>query len=63
MAPVAQTIGDSRLVRLFEPVLGTPFARLERVVYAPLCLFVAISVFHVAATHRAQPFAAARRRE
>jgi len=50
---VAQTIGDSRLIRLFEPVLGTPFARLERVVYAPVCPFVAIAVFHVAATHRA----------
>jgi hypothetical protein len=45
---LARAIGDFRLVGFFKSVRGTRFARLDSVVYAPLCLLLAIGVFYVA---------------
>jgi Protein of unknown function (DUF3995) len=45
---LARAIGDFRLVGFFKSVRGTRFARLDSVIYAPLCLLLAIGVFYVA---------------
>jgi hypothetical protein len=50
---LARAVGDFRLVGFFKRVRGTRFARLDSVVYAPLCLVLAVAVFYVAYTHRA----------
>ncbi len=53
LALLARAIGDFRLVGFFKRIRGTQFARLDSVVYAPLCMALAIAVFYVALAHRA----------
>jgi len=53
LALLARAIGDFRLVGFFKRIRGTQFARLDSVVYAPLCMVLAIAVFYVALAHRA----------
>lgn len=48
-----RAVGDFRYVGFFKRVRGTPFARLDSAVYAPLCLGLALAVFVVAYGHRA----------
>jgi len=43
----ARAIGDFRLVGFFKRIRGSAFARLDTLVYAPLCLIIAASVFYV----------------
>ena len=50
---LARAIGDFRLVGFFKRVRGTRFARLDSIVYAPLCLFLAAGVLYVANAHGA----------
>ena len=50
---LVRAVGDFRLVGFFKRVRGTRFAHLDSVVYAPLCLVLAVAVFYVAYTHRA----------
>lgn len=50
---LARAIGDFRLVGFFKRVRGTRFARLDSIVYAPLCLFLAAGVYYVANIHGA----------
>jgi hypothetical protein len=52
-ALLARAIGDFRLVGIFKRVRGTRFARLDSIVYSPLCLFLAAGVFYVAKAHGA----------
>jgi hypothetical protein len=52
-ALLARAIGDFRQVGFFKRVRGTRFARLDSIVYAPLCLFLAAGVFYVANVHGA----------
>jgi hypothetical protein len=52
LALLARAIGDFRLLGFFKRVRGTAFARLDSLVYAPLCLFLGVTVFYVAAVHR-----------
>jgi hypothetical protein len=44
---LARAIGDFRLVGFFKRVRGSPFARLDTLVYSPLCLVIAAGVFYV----------------
>lgn len=53
MALVARAVGDFRLVGFFKRVRGTRFARLDSVLYAPLCLVLGVAVVYVAIWHRA----------
>ena len=46
-------VGDFRLVGFFKRVRGTHFARLDTVVYSPLCLALSLGVFIVALGHHA----------
>jgi hypothetical protein len=46
-------VGDFRLVGFFKRVRGNAFARLDTLVYAPLCLVLAVGVFYVAVSHGA----------
>lgn len=50
---LARAVGDFRLVGFFKRVRGTRFARLDSVVYAPLCLILAVAVSYIANAHRA----------
>ena len=50
---LTRAVGDFRLVGFFKRVRATRFARLDSLVYAPLCLVLAVAVFYVAYTHRA----------
>jgi len=50
---LARAIGDFRLVGFFKRVRGTRFARLDSMVYAPLCLLLAAGVYYVANVHGA----------
>ncbi len=50
---LARAVGDFRYVGFFKRIRGTPFARLDSAVYAPLCLGLALGVFLVAYVHRA----------
>jgi hypothetical protein len=43
----ARAIGDFRLVGFFKRVHASHFARLDTLVYSPLCLVVAAGVFYV----------------
>jgi len=43
-----RAIGDFRLVGFFKRVRGSRFARLDSVIYSPLCLVLAVGVFTVA---------------
>jgi hypothetical protein len=53
VALVARAVGDFRLVGFFKRVRGTRFARLDSVLYAPLCLVLGVAVVYVAIGHRA----------
>jgi hypothetical protein len=44
----ARAVGDFRLVGFFKRVRGTRFAQLDSLVYAPLCLLLAVGVYYVA---------------
>lgn len=48
LALLARAIGDFRLVGFFKRVRGSRFARLDSIVYSPLCLALAAGVFGVA---------------
>jgi hypothetical protein len=41
---LARAIGERRYVGFFKRVKGTRFARLDTMVYAPLCLFMAVAL-------------------
>jgi hypothetical protein len=45
---LARAIGDFKYVGLFKRVRGSRFARLDTLVYSPLCLLLAIGVAWVA---------------
>jgi len=45
---LARTVGDFKYVGLFKRVRGTPFARLDTLLYSPLCLVLALGVASVA---------------
>jgi hypothetical protein len=45
---IARAVGDFRLVGFFKRVRGTSFARLDTIVFAPLCLAVGVAVLYVA---------------
>jgi Protein of unknown function (DUF3995) len=44
----ARSVGDFRLVGFFKRVRGTAFARLDTMLFAPLCLVLSCGVFYVA---------------
>ncbi|SRR5579871_181614 len=46
---LARAIGDFRLVGFFKKVRGTTFARLDTLLYAPLCALVGVAAILVAA--------------
>ena len=48
-----RAVGDFRLVGFFKRVRGTSFARLDTLVYSPLCLALSLGVFIVASRHNA----------
>ncbi len=48
LALLARAIGEFRYVGFFKRVRGTRFARLDTLVYSPLCLLLAIGVAFVA---------------
>jgi hypothetical protein len=50
---LGRAVGDFRLVGFFKRVRGNAFARLDTLVYAPLCLVLAVGVFYVAVSHGA----------
>ena len=52
VALVARAVGDFRLVGFFKRVRGTRFARMDSVLYAPLCLVLGVAVVYVAIGHR-----------
>ena len=39
---LVRSVGDFRYVGFFKHVVGTPFARLDTLLYSPLCLALAI---------------------
>jgi hypothetical protein len=45
---IARAVGDFRLVGFFKRLHGTKFARLDTIVFAPLCLALGVAVFYVA---------------
>jgi hypothetical protein len=45
---LARTVGDFKYVGLFKRVRGTPFARLDTLLYSPLCLLLSLGVASVA---------------
>lgn len=45
---VARAVGDFKYVGLFKRVRGSAFARLDTLVYSPLCLLLAAGVARVA---------------
>ena len=49
LAFLARAVGDFRLVGFFKRVRGTRFARLDSVLYAPLCLLLGLAAAWVAA--------------
>lgn len=58
LALFARAIGEFRLVGFFKRVRGSRFARLDTLVYSPLCLLLALIVFLVGSY--AQPLSQAR---
>ena len=50
---LARSIGEFRAVGFFKSVRGTRFARLDSLVYSPVCLLLAIGVALVAFWNRA----------
>lgn len=49
----ARAVGDFRLVGFFKRVHGSRFARLDSLVYSPLCLALSVGVFIVGGAHSA----------
>lgn len=47
---LGRAIGDFRLLGFFKRVHGTAFARLDTLVFSPLCLLLAIAIFTLAWT-------------
>jgi hypothetical protein len=45
---VARAVGDFRLVGFFKRIQGTQFARLDTVLFSPLCLVLGVAVFCIA---------------
>jgi uncharacterized protein (DUF2062 family) len=45
---LARSVGDFRLVGFFKRVQGSRFARLDTLVYAPLCLILGLAAMFVA---------------
>lgn len=45
---IARAVGDFRLVGFFKQVRGTQFARLDTIIFAPLCLALGVAVLYVA---------------
>jgi len=45
---LARAVGDFRLVGFFKRIRGSAFARLDTLLYAPLCLLLSVAVFYVA---------------
>jgi hypothetical protein len=45
---LARSVGDFRLVGFFKRVQGSRFARLDTLVYAPLCLLLGLAAVFVA---------------
>jgi hypothetical protein len=48
-----RAVGDFKLVGFFKRVRGTNFARMDTVVYSPLCLALSLGVFIVALSQHA----------
>ena len=48
---LGRAVGEFRYVGLFKRVRGTKFARLDTLVYSPLCLLLAVGVTLVALQH------------
>lgn len=48
---LARAVGEFRYVGFFKRVHGTKFARLDTLVYSPLCLLLAVGVTLVAFQH------------
>lgn len=46
---LARAIGDFRLVGFFKRIRGTRFARLDTLVYSPLCLLLALAFWLLSA--------------
>ena len=46
--PVGRAIGDFKYVGFFKRVRGSKFARMDTLVYSPLCLLLALGVARVA---------------
>jgi hypothetical protein len=46
----ARAIGEFRLVGFFKRVRGTAFARLDTLMFSPLCLLLAVAIFILAWT-------------
>ena len=46
---LARAIGEFRYVGFFKRVRGTPFARMDTLVYSPLCLALSVGVAAIAA--------------
>jgi hypothetical protein len=44
----ARAIGEFRLVGFFKRVHGSAFARLDSLVFSPLCLLLAVAIFILA---------------
>jgi len=53
LALLLRAVGDFRLVGFFKRVRGTSFARLDTLVYSPLCAALSLGVFIVASRHNA----------
>ncbi len=52
LALLARAVGDFRLVGFFKRERNTRFARMDSVVYAPLCLVLGVAVLYVASANR-----------
>jgi hypothetical protein len=48
---LARTVGEFKYVGFFKRVRGSRFARLDTLVYSPLCLLLAVGVALVASRH------------
>jgi hypothetical protein len=51
----ARAVGEFKYVGFFKRIRGSRFARLDTLVYSPLCLLLACGVGFVAFSHRASP--------
>jgi hypothetical protein len=42
---LARVVGDFRYFGLFKKITGTPFARMDSLVYTPICLLISLGCF------------------